>query len=59
MLKVERGSGRRSNPDVFLSHSSRDKALALRLATDLNFCGVDACSWGQVYTLNGHSHKPV
>ena len=42
MLKVERGAERRSNPDVFLSHSSRDKALALRLATDLNFCGVDA-----------------
>jgi len=42
MRLVERGADRRSNPDVFLSHSSRDKALALRLATDLNFCGIDA-----------------
>lgn len=42
MKSVERGALRHSNPDVFLSHSSKDKDLALRLATDLNFCGVDA-----------------
>ena len=28
-------------PDIFISHSSRDKAAALHLATTLNFCGVD------------------
>jgi hypothetical protein len=39
---VIRGPERHRAPDVFLSHSSKDKALALRLATDLNFCGVDA-----------------
>jgi hypothetical protein len=42
MLQVIRGPERHKAPDIFLSHSSKDKALALRLATDLNFCGVDA-----------------
>jgi hypothetical protein len=42
MRAVDRGLQRRSEPDLFLSHSSKDKDLALRLATDLNFCGVDA-----------------
>jgi hypothetical protein len=42
MQKIDRGAQRRSNPDLFLSHSSKDKDLAMRLATDLNFCGVDA-----------------
>jgi hypothetical protein len=41
MRRVERGTRRSSKPDLFLSHSSKDKGLALRLATDLNFCGVD------------------
>jgi hypothetical protein len=41
MRKKGRGPQRHSNPDIFLSHSSKDKNLAVRLATDLNFCGVD------------------
>lgn len=41
MMRVPRGSRRKSNPDIFLSHSSKDKKTARRLATDLNFCGVD------------------
>jgi TIR domain len=40
---IDRGPRRRSSADLFLSHSSKDKELALRLATDLSFCGVD--SW--------------
>jgi hypothetical protein len=40
---IDRGPQRRSGADIFLSHSSKDKELALRLATDLSFCGVD--SW--------------
>lgn len=38
---IERGARRTSKPDIFISHSSRDKAAALQLATTLNFCGVD------------------
>src|SRR6516165_10759518 len=38
---IERGPRRQSKPDIFLSHSSKDGPLAVRLATDLNFCGVD------------------
>ncbi len=38
---VDRGAQRHSNPDIFLSHSSKDKGLALKLATDLNFCATD------------------
>src|SRR5689334_3358703 len=41
MKSVERGPERRAKADIFLSHSSKDKALALQLATDLNFCGID------------------
>lgn len=40
--EVERGVRRTSKPDIFISHSSRDKAAALHLATTLNFCAVDA-----------------
>lgn len=38
---VGRGAHRTAKPDIFVSHSSRDKAAALRLATTLNFCAVD------------------
>jgi hypothetical protein len=41
MRAVERGAKRTAKPDIFISHSSRDKAAALRLATTLNFCAID------------------
>ena len=39
--KITRGPRRTARPDIFISHSSRDKAAALQLAKTLNFCGVD------------------
>jgi hypothetical protein len=39
--RIERGARRTAKPDIFISHSSRDKAEALRLATTLNFSSVD------------------
>jgi hypothetical protein len=41
MRKIERGIKRTAKPDIFISHSSRDKAAASRLAATLNFCAVD------------------
>ena len=41
MKRIERGAKRKAKPDIFISHSSRDKAAATRLATTLNFCAVD------------------
>jgi hypothetical protein len=41
MQLIERGAKRRAKPDIFISHSSRDKKAALGLATTLNFCAVD------------------
>jgi hypothetical protein len=41
MLGVQRGIRRTSKPDIFISHSSKDKVVAAGLATDLNFVGVD------------------
>jgi hypothetical protein len=41
MYKVERGARRTAKPDVFISHSSRDRAAALDLAMTLNFCAID------------------
>jgi len=41
MLRVERGRRRTSKPDIFISHSSKDKKIAAHLAIDLNFCGID------------------
>ena len=41
MIKIERGAKRTAEPDIFISHSSRDKDAALKLATTLNFCAID------------------
>lgn len=41
MMKIERGAKRTAKPDIFISHSSRDKNAALNLATTLNFCSID------------------
>ncbi len=41
MKRIERGAKRTAKPDIFISHSSNDKAAALHLATNLNFCAVD------------------
>lgn len=41
MIKIERGAQRTAKPDIFISHSSRDKAAAIHLATTLNLCAVD------------------
>src|SRR5271165_1605529 len=40
-LLIERGARRTSKPDIFISHSSRDKPAALHLAKTLNFCAID------------------
>lgn len=40
-MLVERGVRRTAKPDIFISHSSRDKAAARRLAVTLNFCSID------------------
>src|SRR5688572_25926013 len=42
MKLIIRGARRKSDPHLFLSHSSKDKILARQLATDLTLCGVDA-----------------
>jgi len=41
MLEIRRGAKRTTKPDIFISHSSRDKAAATHLATTLNFCATD------------------
>jgi hypothetical protein len=41
MKPIERGPRRTAKPDIFISHSSRDKAAASNLATTLNFCAID------------------
>ena len=41
MKRIERGARRTAKPDIFISHSSRDKAAAAHLATTLNFCAID------------------
>ena len=41
MMQVTRGARRTRTPDVFVSHTSRDKDAALKLAKTLNFCAVD------------------
>jgi hypothetical protein len=37
----ERGAKRTTKPDIFISHSSRDKAVARQLAKALNYCAID------------------
>jgi hypothetical protein len=41
MMMIERGAKRTAKPDIFISHNSRDKEEALKLATTLNYCAVD------------------
>src|SRR5215207_8684596 len=41
MKRIERGAQRTAKPSIFISHSSRDKAVASHLATRLNFCAID------------------
>lgn len=41
MYRIERGAHRTVKPNIFISHSSRDKPAALRLASTLNFCAID------------------
>ena len=41
MKRIERGAKRTAKPDIFISHSSRDKAAAVHLAKTLNFCALD------------------
>lgn len=41
MMQIERGAKRTAKPDIFISHSSRDKPAAMQLSNTLNFCGVD------------------
>lgn len=40
-MLIERGAKRTAKPDIFISHSSRDKPAATHLAETLNFCAVD------------------
>src|SRR5947209_4953331 len=41
MMLIERGAKRTAKPEIFISHSSRDKPAALQLATTLNYCATD------------------
>ena len=41
MERIKRGIRRTSKPDIFVSHSSKDKKAAAQFASDLNFCGID------------------
>ncbi|CAH1203095.1 putative TIR domain-containing protein [Candidatus Nitrotoga sp. BS] len=41
MMMIERGAKRTAKPDIFISHSSKDKKAALHLAKVLNFCSID------------------
>jgi hypothetical protein len=41
MMKIERGVKRTAKPDIFISHSSKDKAAAVHMAKILNFCSID------------------
>lgn len=43
MMRITRGAKRIAAPDLFLSYSSKDKAIVRELALDLARCGVD--SW--------------
>jgi hypothetical protein len=41
MKPIERGAKRTANPEIFMSHSSRDRVAASNLAATLNFCAID------------------
>ncbi len=41
MQLIERGIRRSTAPNIFVSHSSKDRDVAAKLALDLNFAGVD------------------
>ena len=41
MLRIERGAKRTAKPDIFISHSSKDKSAAVHLAKVLSFCCID------------------
>ena len=41
MMRIERGATRTAKPNIFISHSSRDKPAASQLAITLNFCAID------------------
>ncbi len=41
MKRVDRGTKRTTKPNIFVSHSSRDKVAATHLAKTLNFCALD------------------
>lgn len=41
MKRIERGATRTAKPNIFISHSSRDKPAASQLAITLNFCAID------------------
>lgn len=41
MREVKRGVKRTAKPDIFISHSSKDKNKALHLAKILNYCAID------------------
>jgi len=41
MMQIKRGAKRTAKPDIFISHSSIDKAAAVHLAKVLNFCAID------------------
>jgi hypothetical protein len=49
MKPIERGIKRTAKPDIFISHSRRDKSAALKLATTLNFCAIDV--WVDTWEL--------
>ena len=47
--RIERGARRTAKPDIFVSHSSRDKAAASQLSINLNLCAIDV--WLDVWEL--------
>ena len=58
MMKVERGAKRTAKPDIFISHSSKDKPAAFHLAKILNYCAIDV--WLDDWELEvGQSLTPL
>ena len=48
-MRIERGARRTAKPDIFVSHSSRDRAAASQLSINLNLCAIDV--WLDVWEL--------